>query len=70
VILAGRKWQDVLSVGEDDEARLLAGQKFLDHQASAGCAHAAIDQNLVDRSMRLLFGRRDDDPFSRASRLP
>ena len=52
VILRGRQRQHVLAVDHDDEARLLARQKFLDDDAGTRIAHR-IDEHGVDRRVRV-----------------
>ena len=47
--------QQVLAVGEDEEARLLAGHELLDHHPRAG----AFGEDRVERRLRLGDGRGD-----------
>jgi hypothetical protein len=54
----------VPAIGEHDEARLLAFQKFLDDHARAGRAHAVGDEHHVDRCVGLRRVLRDDDALA------
>ena len=61
LVASGSAWR---AVGDDDEARFLAFEKFLDDDARAGRAHAIVDEHHVDRGVRFGGGRRDDDAFA------
>src|SRR5882672_3623442 len=64
VILAGSERQDMLAVGEDDEARFLAFEEFLDHHAAAGSSHGSLDKDLVDGTMGFALVGSDDHALS------
>ena len=60
VILRRGQREHVAAVDHDDEARLLAGEEFLDDHACAGVAHRVVDQHRIDRLVRLARRRRHD----------
>ncbi len=51
VILAAGQCQRVAAIGEHDEARFFAVEKFFDHHPCAGRTHLVADQHHVDRGM-------------------
>jgi len=60
VVLARRERERVLAVDHDDEARFLAVEEFLDHDACACVAELVARQHHVDRFVRFLERHRDD----------
>ena len=52
------------AVDHDDEARFLADETFLDHDARAGVAETVADEHRVDRGVRFCLRRRDDDALA------
>ena len=57
--------QHVRAVAHDDEARLLALEELLDHEARAGGAEALLGHHLVDRGVRLGHARRHHHALAR-----
>ena len=64
VVLRRRERQHVAAVDHHDEARLLAVEEILDHDARAGGAHRVVDEHRVDRGVRLGRRLRDDDALA------
>ena len=59
VVLRGAERNDILAVGDREEARFLAGQKFLDHHFRPGLAKAAVE-HVADRRLGFVAGFGDD----------
>jgi hypothetical protein len=65
VILRGGERQDVRTVDHDDEARLLAGQEFLDDHAVARAAEAPGTEHVLHRRLRGREILGEDDALAR-----
>ncbi len=65
VVLRRREREHVRAVRHDDEARLFADEALLDDDARTGVAQPVADEHGVDRGVRLVHHRRDDDTFAR-----
>ena len=63
VVLRGAEGQDILAVGDREEARFLTGQKFLEHHFRAGRAKAAVE-HVADRCLGLVAGFGNDHAFA------
>ena len=61
VVLAGRERQHVRAVAHDDEARFLAFEEFLDHDARAGVAAACCRRASMSIAACASSARRRDD---------
>ena len=64
VILTGRERENVFAIAQNDKAGFFAEQALLNHDARTGSTERAVAQHGVDRCVRFVQGRRDDDPFA------
>jgi hypothetical protein len=64
VVLARGQRQRVRAVCHDDEARFLAFEEFLDHDARAGFAQPVLHQHQVYRGPCLGYRGRNHNPFA------
>ncbi len=64
MILAGGQCQHVLTVGHHDEARFLAFEELLEHDAMTGVAELAAGEHHVDHRVGFVGRQRDHDALA------